>query len=472
MNEKELNRKIASLEKELRKLRELRSKSSDKLKSVIVPEPVTDLFLSVEKRICSYFNDLVMDPENGEITAQGQRYVLLRTDSLSHEFIDFIVERYNERPKNEAISIGNNFLYDNAKVLGKKDSLAFHRKLDLKDAVDCLSAGPIHFAYTGWANVEILPESNPVPNENYFLKFHHHNSFEAQSWIKAEKKSKIPVCTMNCGYSAGWCEESFGILLTTVEVTCEAKGDANCTFIMAPTDKIEQYLKGYTSKKQSKEIEIPVFFKRQKIEAELRSSIEQKEMLIKEIHHRVKNNLQVISSLLRLQMDSLENDEFKHEFESTINRVMTMATVHELMYQKKNFNQVNLQSYMEEIVTSLVLMYKIRPDTRVNINIQIPEVDVNLDKSIPLALILNEIICNSFKHGIEEGGELNIEMKESNGTFNIRIGDNGRGISGIVPNGGLGLALIEILCEQIDAVKTVENSKIGLSYTLEFDLKE
>ena len=144
----------------------------------------------------------------------------------------------------------------------RKDALSFHQRMNLVDPVEKLAAGPVHFAYTGWANVEILPESNPSPDENYFLKFYHHNSFEAQSWKKVGRKSDIPVCTMSCGYSSGWCEESFGLALTTVELECEATGAERCLFIMAPPEKIKEYLTVNQKGKTTEQFDVPVFFEK------------------------------------------------------------------------------------------------------------------------------------------------------------------------------------------------------------------
>ena len=470
MEREELINKIHRLQQELKLAKEQLNKHVQEPETVIVPDAMSGLFGGVETKIRSYFNDLIYDPNSGEITIEGQRYVLFRSDSMSHEFLELIKERYADRSEHEAVSIGNNFLYDIAKVIGKKDAIAFHRDLGLKESIEKLSAGPIHFAFTGWANVEISPESNPVPNDDYFLKFQHHNSFEAQSWLKAGKKSDIPVCTMNCGYSAGWCEESFGLSLTTVEITCEAKGDDACTFIMAPTHKIEEYLGEQIDLSADDKVEIPVFFKRQKIEEQLRESVEQKELLIQEIHHRVKNNLQVINSLLRLQMGELKDPALREEFESSINRVNTMAVVHELMYQGQDFDQVSMRKYISELMKSLVNLYSLAPGVEIDINVDISEVEFDLSKSIPLALILNEITCNSFKHGLKGGGKFYLNLSEKEDHFELVVGDTGAGMEITEGNLGLGLALIDILVDQIDAEKEIKNTNEGLEYTIRFNL--
>jgi two-component sensor histidine kinase len=466
-----IKKKIDQFEKELKLLKQELYLDKIDPSTVVVPEDLQSAFKNIEDKIRNYFSDLNIDPESGEITVQGQRYVLLRSDSLSHEFLDFIIERYADRPQHEAISIGNNFLYDNAKVIGTKDAVAFHEKLGLTAPIEKLSAGPIHFAFTGWANVEILAESSPTPDENYFLKFKHHNSFEAQSWIKAKKKSKIPVCTMNCGYSAGWCEKSFGIPLTTVEVECEAKGDDACVFIMAPSDKIEKYVGEMIDLSSLQNFEIPVFFKRKHIEEQLRDSLEHKELLIKEIHHRVKNNLQVIISLLRVQMAEMEDDKLKLEFESSINRVSTMAAVHELMYQNKDFDKINLRSYMNDLVSSLIQLYSFNHSCEVEIYIDIPEVELTIEQSLPLALIMNEIICNTHKHALLDKGKFYLQLICDNEDYQLTIGDTGPGFKKNKSHKGIGLMLIDILIEQIDGKKSMKNSPEGLEYKINFKLK-
>jgi two-component sensor histidine kinase/predicted hydrocarbon binding protein len=435
----------------------------------MVPEQIADIFHDVEKKVHEYFNHLHFDPCSGEITIDGERYLLLRSSSMSYEFIDFIKERYPDHTEQEAISIGHNFMHDNAKVIGKKDALAFHPKLDLMDPIDKLSAGPVHFAFTGWANVEIFPESNPTPDEDYFLKFQHHNSFEAQSWIKAGIKSDIPVCTMNCGYSAGWCEESFGLSLTTVELTCEAQGADACTFIMAPTDQIQNYVQKATTYKEAKQVEIPVFFKRKHIQEQLEASLAQKELLIKEIHHRVKNNLQIIVSLLRLQMEKIDDPQYITQFETSINRVNTMASVHELMYRGEDFEKLDMESYFKNLMSSLVQMYGVGQVVELDLKFDIDNIDLNLEQSIPLGLLMNEITCNSFQHAFDDGGKLSIALTQKDGKYILTIGDNGPGLKNEKSN-GLGRTLIELLCDQIDADLFVDNSSEGLIYKIEFSV--
>lgn len=466
-----IQKRIDELERELRILKSQKFYKAESPLTVEVPEEIEPLFLDVERKEADYFNGILRDPESGEITIDGERYVLLRSASLSFDFIEFIKERYADKTEEEARSIGNNFLYDNAKVIGQRDAISLHKKLNLKEPIERLSAGPVHFAFTGWANVEIFPESNPVPNKDYFLKYIHHNSFEAQSWIKAKKKSKFPVCTMNCGYSAGWCEESFGIPLTTVEIECEAQGADHCTFIMAPSDRIHEYLEDTEENGGKKNYEVPVFFKRKVIEEQLRKSLEQKELLLKEIHHRVKNNLQIIVSLLRLQMSKTKNDKFRAELETSMNRVSTMAAVHELMYRGENLDKLSIKTYFENLIDALFNLYNVSNKVKQKIKIDIPDSEFSLERSIPLGLILNEITCNSFKHALNDGGEFILELSKKDDHFELLVGDNGPGMKEDKTDEGLGLSLIEILCDQIDAQLEIQNTPEGLRYKIGFQVE-
>jgi two-component sensor histidine kinase len=343
--------------------------------------------------------------------------------------------------------------------------------MNLSDPIQKLSTGPVHFAYTGWANVEILAGSNPSPDQNFLLKYHHHNSFEAQSWKRANRKSIEPVCIMNCGYSAGWAEESFGIPLTAVEITCEAKGDEHCSFVMAPTNLIGQYLNEGVHENGSSNYKVPVFFQRKEVEEKLMNSLLQKETLLKEVHHRVKNNLQIIASLFRLQLNGISDPVMKDIFQTGVNRVTTMAKIHELIYSDPNLSSINIEEYFRKVLFAMLQVYE-QPGQKIEIQFEfdIKEGRFNPDKAIPLGLILNEIASNAFKHAFSmEAGCLIVCLAEEDNQFNLKISDNGPGLSESVNDNGLGMSLIELLCEQIDAQLERNNSKNGLSYNIRFE---
>jgi len=247
------------------------------LNTVSVPEQFRPLFETAQKHVSKYFSLRSEDPSKGTIEIFGERYILVRAASMSVDFFDTIRRLYCDKTDAQAINIARNILFDIAHTIGKMDARNFHKKMNLKDPIERLSAGPIHFSHTGWAYVDILPESNPSPDENYCLIYDHPFSFESDAWVRAGRKTDLPICVMNAGYSSGWCEESFGVTLVASEIMCKARGDDACRFIMAHPAKIEQYIKEYF--KRTPEVaekvtlfQIPGLFERKWIEEKLRES--------------------------------------------------------------------------------------------------------------------------------------------------------------------------------------------------------
>ncbi|TLY50563.1 MAG: hypothetical protein E6K53_10040 [Gammaproteobacteria bacterium] len=191
-----------------------------------VPAQFEVPFLRAQEYVARYFADRVEHPDTATISIAGERYVLLRAASLSVEFVEMVMKLYQDKGTPEARSVANNLLFDLAHAIGKADARAFQQKMAVSDPIDNLSAGPIHFAFSGWAFVDISPESSPAPDESYYLLYDHPFSFESHSWLAQHKRSDAPVCIMSAGYSSGWCEESFGLSLVAAEVECHG---APCT---------------------------------------------------------------------------------------------------------------------------------------------------------------------------------------------------------------------------------------------------
>ena len=247
------------------------------LRTVNIPEQFRPVFEKAQEYVSRYFASKKEDPSRGTIEIFGERYILVRAASLSVEFFDAVTKLYEKEGKEEALNIGRQLLFDIAHAIGINDARNFHNKMNLKDPIEKLSAGPIHFSYSGWAFVDIFPESSTSSDENYYLIYDHPYSFESAAWLKSGKKSDFPVCIMNAGYSSGWCEESFGITLVASEILCRAKGDHVCRFVMAPPSKIEERISDYmrTESGLAERIagyDIPGFFRRKEIEAALRDS--------------------------------------------------------------------------------------------------------------------------------------------------------------------------------------------------------
>ncbi len=218
---------------------------SNMLNTVRVPKQFEPIFQKAQEYVSTYFSQKKEDASTGTIEVFGQRYILVRAASMSVDFFDTIKGMFKDWGEEKASEMARSLLFDVAHTIGKMDARNFHQRMGLQDPIEKLSAGPIHFSHTGWAFVDISAESKPTADENYYLIYDHPFSFEADAWEKSGKKSSACVCTMNAGYSSGWCEESFGIPLVASEIMCKAKGDSACRFIMAHPSRMAQYLHAY-----------------------------------------------------------------------------------------------------------------------------------------------------------------------------------------------------------------------------------
>ncbi|WMS87374.1 diguanylate cyclase domain-containing protein [Pleionea litopenaei] len=215
------------------------------LKTVSVPTQFEPLFEEAEKKVHQFFEQQRQAPEEGTIEIHGSRYVLVRGAAFSVEFFQLVRKIFGSDKHLEADRFSASLLYELAHAVGQSDARNFHETMGLTDPIARLSAGPIHFSHTGWAFVDILPESQPSPDEDFFLVYKHPFSFECDAWLETDSQVEHPVCIMNAGYSSGWCQESFGIPLEAREITCRSLGDESCLFIMAQPQCIEQKINDY-----------------------------------------------------------------------------------------------------------------------------------------------------------------------------------------------------------------------------------
>ena len=471
----QLKKEVKSLKSELFLLKKNTPTSQKSIKTVIVPKELKTIFDQAEEKVGNYHSSLEISPEKATVKISNQRYVLVRASALSIEFLEGIMSYYRERGEKESLSIGKNILFDLAHLIGVEDARNFQKIMHLQNPIEMLSAGPVHFAYTGWAQVKLRPGSSPTPDQNFVLHYSHPYSFEADSWIKAGRKTTEPICVMNSGYSSGWCEHSFGIKLTAVEVSCRAKGDKECIFVMAPPHKIQSYLKKHTEITKSIP-EIPTFLQRKVMEEKLAESLQQKELLLKEIHHRVKNNLQIISSLLNLQLHTITDPIIHSKFSESITRIKSMGILHDLLYRSKNFSSIPVSKFFPALVESLKDSYIVKNDIKINLDVHISKDKLNIDKAIPCGLILNEIISNALKYAFKnrKNGIVNVSFtdlhKNKKHKFLLTVADDGAGF--VVPTdlkeaSTLGLQLIHSLVEQLDGDITIESQK-GTKFSITF----
>ena len=191
----------------------------------------------------------------------------------------------------------------------------------------------------------------------------------------------------------------------------------------------------------------------------------EKTVLLKEIHHRVKNNLQIISSLLRLQSRDIEDKKTIEQFEEATNRVVAMSLIHDRMYQSDNLSKINLKDYLETLASELISSYS--TDTPICIKIE-TELELITPKFlVSFALMFNELITNSLKHGFRNklGGEIEITIIKQDSILKIMYFDNGDWITSSNKK-SFGLELIDTLTEQLDGKYEREYS-VGTLYSFE-----
>lgn len=203
--------------------------------------------------------------------------------------------------------------------------------------------------------------------------------------------------------------------------------------------------------------------------------VHEKENLLKEVHHRVKNNLQTVSSLLSLQSRNTESGPMKGLLKGTQNRVIAMAMVHEMLYMRKDISHIEYKSYVQELSEYLIRSIK-GIDNNVTLKIDIPDIKLGIDTAIPLGLLINESLTNALKYGIEgdEKGEINIKLQkdsEKENCYILEIGDNGIGFPETINyknTKSLGLKLIHNLTRQLRGTIERDASKKGTNYIIKF----
>jgi two-component sensor histidine kinase len=198
---------------------------------------------------------------------------------------------------------------------------------------------------------------------------------------------------------------------------------------------------------------------------------EEKQVMMKEIHHRVKNNLQVVNSLLRLQSKEVKDEEVVGMFKDTQRRVLAMAKLHENMYSTENLRLINVKNHLSVLVSDIVSSYGLEKD--INVDLNIIEEEFSIKTLLPLSLIVNEIISNTLKHAFvsKDSGSIVLELKKiTNEDFVMIIGDNGIGFHPLIKPSGLGTKLIKIFSKQLNgAIELLE--KEGAFYELRFKVE-
>ncbi|MGB9838774.1 MEDS domain-containing protein [Methanothermobacter sp.] len=186
-------------------------------------------------------------------------------------------------------------------------------------------------------------------------------------------------------------------------------------------------------------------------EISLKRSLREKEVMLREIHHRVKNNLQIISSLLNLQRCSIQDERAADVFTDSVNRVKSMAMIHEKLYQSESLADLPFSEYIIDLVSEIRSNYL---EKRISVNYDMEDIHLDINRAIPAGLIVNEAVTNAMKHAFKSGeGELIIRLFSREGMVHVEVEDDGPGLSADFDTdtgGGLGMDLMRNLASQLD----------------------
>jgi PAS domain S-box-containing protein len=198
---------------------------------------------------------------------------------------------------------------------------------------------------------------------------------------------------------------------------------------------------------------------RQSLEDAMRISLAEKEALLKEVHHRVKNNLHVITSMLELQARRTDDFASFRQLEQACNRVMSIARIHELLYQSGSFSGVDLTAYAGRLVPQLVAFYNVQD--RIEVAVKGENAIIDLERAVPCGLLLNELVSNSCKHAFPEGlrGRLTVRLAQENEGIWLTVQDTGIGLPAsfdLTHSDSLGLTIVRLLTDQLGGSVTIE----------------
>lgn len=199
---------------------------------------------------------------------------------------------------------------------------------------------------------------------------------------------------------------------------------------------------------------------RKEIDTRIRTSLKEKEVLLQEVHHRVKNNLQVISSILNLQSSFVTDERTLQILSESQSRIKTMSYIHETLYQTADFSSIEFTEYINTLARNLIQSYS-SGATKINLITDFDQIYLDLDQAIPCGLIINELVSNATKYAFDgmERGEITLRIKEVEGRIELEVSDNGIGLPADFDpenSDSLGIYLVHALVEQLDAEIKIE----------------
>lgn len=215
---------------------------------------------------------------------------------------------------------------------------------------------------------------------------------------------------------------------------------------------------------------------RKEIDTRVRESLKEKEVLLQEVHHRVKNNLQVISSMLSLQSSFVKDPGTLEILAESQQRIKSMSFVHETLYRTADFSSIDFREYLRALSANLIHSYT-RSGVRVELVSEIEQINMPIDQAIPCGLIVNELMSNALKYAFKEsgGGIILLSLKDEGGKCCLKVKDNGSGLPSTFRyenHESLGIQLVYTLCEQLDAKIEIDSkAKKGTEFRIIFEIQ-
>lgn len=211
-------------------------------------------------------------------------------------------------------------------------------------------------------------------------------------------------------------------------------------------------------------------------EKKISDSLHEKNILLAEIHHRVKNNLAVISGLLQMQMWNMEDENARLALQHSQLRIQSIALVHEKLYQNETFADINISDFVQELVDAVSESFK-QPDQEIKLKFDLDNIRMNINQAVPLSLLLNECIVNSYKHAFNghTKGTIFIDLEKKEDCVHIEIADDGQGLPDTFDfekQQSLGVTLIRTLVSQLRGNARYESNGKGTRFIFEFKLEE
>ena len=257
----------------------------------------------------------------------------------------------------------------------------------------------------------------------------------------------------------------------TLELELKKNGDA--TFF-AQLESIA--VKGSVNDSLEFRIIVADISKRKQVEEQIRGTLQEKEVLLKEIHHRVKNNLQVVSSLLDLQIGSIKNKQANELLREAQGRVQAMSVVHETLHTSGSLSEIDLPTYLSILTSSIFQIYSGKPD-KIGLKCEVEKIPISIDQASPLGLIISELISNSLKYAFPDDrkGEITVCIEKMSNELVLTVSDDGVGMPEDIDwrsLDSLGLKLVRTLAEnQLGGSAELGNGN-GTQFTITFNIKD